>query len=191
MTAIAAGVDLSLASTGLAVVTETTIHINRVQSRGTADPTLPERRRRLSNLTHHILDVLIGAAVTGRTLVVVEGPSYGQTRQGGQHDRAGLWWLLVDRMLDMGWAVAEVPPASRAKYATGKGNAAKDSVMAAAIRRYPMAEIVGHDVADAVVLAAMGAHALGQPPAVVPALNATALAKVAWPALNLEGITHG
>lgn len=190
MTAQVVGIDLSLTSTGVAAVNTLSgdVWVERVQSKGLGD-TLTLRARRLTTITSDVLSHLRNMGLSSRTLVVIEGPSFGQARQGGQHDRAGLWWMVVQALLDLTCLVVEVPPACRAKYATGKGNAAKDAVLAAAIRRYPQADITGNDIADAVVLAAMGAHGLQCPIAEVPQVNATALAKVAWPALNLEGIT--
>lgn len=177
------GLDLSLTSTGLAAVAGGNVGVGRVTSTGRADASLAWRGERLSRLAERIV-----AEFPDADLYVVEGPSFGQSRQGGQHDRAGLWWLVVSELLVSGLAVVEVSPAQRAKYATGKGNASKDAVLAAAIRRYPMADITGNDVADAVVLAAMGAHHLGRPLADVPLLNAAALDKVRWPQLStVEG----
>jgi len=182
------GLDLSLASTGIAAIGPAGVAVDRVLSRSVRGPSLSQRRDRLTAIRDNIKAALFDLGHTARTLVVVEGPSLGQARQAGQHDRAGLWWLVVDWLHDWSYPTAEIPPASLKKYATGKGNASKDAVLAAAIRRYPMADITGNDVADAVVLAAMGAHHLGVPLATVPALHATALAKVTWPASNLERI---
>jgi crossover junction endodeoxyribonuclease RuvC len=102
---------------------------------------------------------------------------------GSQHDRSGLWWLVLDPVHWDGRArdVVEVPPTCRAKYATGKGNAPKDAVLAAAIRRFPDWDITGNDVADAVILAAMGARHLGHPIDQMPAAHLTAMAAVRWP----------
>ena len=76
-------------------------------------------------------------------------------------------------------------PTARAKYGTGKGNAAKDAVLAAVIRRYPAVDVTGNDEADALILAAMGARHLGIPlelsPVPGPCLDA--LLKVRWPEL--------
>jgi crossover junction endodeoxyribonuclease RuvC len=174
------GLDLSLTCTGVAVITAGQVHVQRATSTGRADATLAERGERLRELSRRIVGVR-HTMLTVPDLWVIEGPSLGQTRQGGQHDRAGLWWLVVATLQGIGHRVAEVSPAQRAKYATGKGNASKDTVLAAAIRRYPMADIAGNDTADAVILAAMGAHHLGHPLAPVPALHATALEKVRWP----------
>ena len=88
-----------------------------------------------------------------------------------------------------------IPPASLKMYATGKGNASKDAVLAAAIRRYPDVEFDGNDAADALILAAMGADHLGFPlvsktpsgrksRATLPARNREALGKIDWPLLG-------
>ncbi|WP_211355193.1 hypothetical protein [Blastococcus colisei] len=112
-------------------------------------------------------------------LVVVEGLAYSRTT-GKAAERAGLWHLVVER-LDGVVPWAQVPPTARAKYATGKGNAAKDAVLAAVVRRFPDVEVTGNDQADALVLAAMGLDHLGHPPVVVPAAHRVSLGAVVWP----------
>jgi crossover junction endodeoxyribonuclease RuvC len=92
---------------------------------------------------------------------------------------------LVSPLCLQGSPVVEVAPALLKKYATGKGNAGKDEVLAAAIRRYPMANITCNDIGDAVVLAAMGARHLGEPiESSLPQVNHTAMEKVAWPEVD-------
>jgi hypothetical protein len=55
-------------------------------------------------------------------------------------------------------------------------------VLAAVVRRYPHADITGNDIADALVLAAMGARQLGFPiEESLPQANQAALAKINWP----------
>lgn len=76
---------------------------------------------------------------------------------------------------------AEIPPSCRAKLATGKGNAGKDEVLAAAIRRLGYA---GHDhnEADALWLMQAAQHGFGLPGAVsLPTTHTDALAKIQWP----------
>lgn len=169
------GLDLSLTSTGVASITDGDITVRRVQSKGRKDATLHERRDRLADLAAAITEHAQDA-----TLVVIEGPSFGQHRQSGQHDRAGLWWLVVDLLAEV-TRVVEVPPASRSKYATGKGNASKDAVLAAVVRRYLAVDVTGNDEADALILAAMGARHLGQPIDDMPLTHTAAMTKVAWP----------
>lgn len=173
------GLDVSLTSTGVAtIVAVDRIVVRRVASKGSKDASLDARSRRLDILRRTLCQVAAGA-----DLVVIEGPSFGQTRQGGQHDRAGLWWLVVGRLVEShGITVVEVPPACVKKYATGKGNASKDQVLAAVVRRYPDVDVSGNDEADALVLAAMGARHLGHPiEDTLPLVNLAALAGVRWP----------
>jgi crossover junction endodeoxyribonuclease RuvC len=181
------GLDLSLTSTGVATIETGDGHehctVERITSKGSKDATLYQRQARLHNLR---LDICLRAGMAD--LVIVEGPSFGQARQGGQHDRAGLWWNVVDWLINNaeadGWGVpvAEVPPATRSRYATGKGNAAKDAVLAAVVRRYPQVEVTGNDEADALVLAAMGARHLGHPiEDSLPQTHIAALDAVRWP----------
>ena len=78
--------------------------------------------------------------------------------------------------------ILTVPPPTRAMFATGRGNAGKDEVLAAAIRRYPAWGIAGNDIADATVLAAIGARLLGHPlEESLPQTHLRALNKLALP----------
>lgn len=173
------GLDLSLTSTGVAVVEDgRVVVLGRVTSTGRKDATLAERAARLDKIAARL-----AAEVAGADLVVVEGPSFGQQRQGGQHDRSGLWWLVVRDRFERGRGVVEVPPACRAKYATGRGNAPKDAVLAAVVRRYgDLVEVTGNDTADALLLAAMGARHLGRPlEPQLPLTHLAAMDAVHWP----------
>lgn len=168
------GVDLSLTSTGLAVIVDSSAHVARYRTT-TAGADVTARHLRVLRIADEVREWC-----TGADLVVIEGPSYGSTTP-HQHDRSGLWWLAVHRVLGAGLPLAVVPPTSRARYATGKGNAPKDGVLAAVVRRYPEVEVTGNDEADALVLAAMGARRLGRPVDVVPKLHLTAMDGAVWP----------
>ena len=172
------GVDLSLTGTGLADGERTWL----LPSKGSATATLTERWMRLDALTDA---VLARVRDTRADLVVLEGPSLGQARQGGQHDRAGLWWLVVDQLHTDGIPVAEVPPATLKKYATGKGNAGKSAIVDATARRFPHVDTGSGDDnrCDAHWLAAMGHDHLGLALLAMPALNRQALDAVRWPHL--------
>lgn len=180
---LVAGIDLSLTSTGIAIAEwddgVAGREVQRIQSKGQAGASLTERHRRLVDTMGRVVSFTCGA-----DLVVIEGPSLGQARQGGQHDRAGLWWLVVETLIGQyGSTVVEVPPSVRAKYATGAGNAGKDAVLAAAVKRYPDWDITGNDIADAVILAAMGCRHLGHPIDSLPQIHLAAMTKVRWPQL--------
>lgn len=168
------GLDLSLTSTGLASPSGT----DTIATVGHKDATWTQRQNRL----HHIRNLVL-LWCKGADLIVVEGPSYGSVG-GSAHDRAGLWWLVVDRLIANQIPVAVMTPTQRAMYATGKGNAAKDACMLAASCRWGRHfDITGNDTADAVTLCAAGLDYLGYPPVVMPDTHRRALATVAWPEL--------
>ena len=178
---IVAGIDPSLTSTGVAVVDtqdRLTIATHTVASKGRRDASWRERWERGVDLAADI-----GALVPHDSeLVVVEAPTLSQGRQGGHLDRHGLWWALYGNLTRAGHDVLVVAASSRAKYATGRGNAGKDEVLLAVSRRYPHAPIVNNDQADAVALAAMGARLLGEPVEDrLPKAHLDALAKLALP----------
>jgi crossover junction endodeoxyribonuclease RuvC len=100
----------------------------------------------------------IGAA----DLVVLEGQSSALKGSSAQ-TLPWLWGRIVDCTVAHAVELVVVPPAMRIKYATGKGNSQKDLVLAAAIRRFPNLDITGNDVADAVLLAAIGCRYLELP----------------------------
>jgi crossover junction endodeoxyribonuclease RuvC len=55
-------------------------------------------------------------------------------------------------------------------------------VLAAVVRRYPHTDVTGNDLADALVLAAMGARRLGFPiETSLPVANLAAMTKISWP----------
>lgn len=166
---LVAGLDLSLVSTGLALISPSGFRTHRIHVEGNGIV-------RLRRIAYEVKQHLSGAC-----LVVVEGPSYGSPGR-GQHERAGLWWLIQDRLWRHGIACAVVPPANLKKYAVGIGGgprASKDAVLLAAARRW--AEFTGqNDEADALWLAAMGLdHLTGT--SNVPSSHRVALTGCAWP----------
>jgi Holliday junction resolvasome RuvABC endonuclease subunit len=183
---VVVGLDLSLTSTGIARVefsdekTRPTISVMTVKSAGKRADTLRERHRRLAKL----VDTIVAQAL-GADLAVIEAPAFSRSNP-GMHDRSGLWWLVTDRLLGDGYVgdaeqLAEVAPSARAKYATGKGNAGKDEVIAEVARRFMSVNVRSNDEADALILAAMGCRHLGTPIDDMPALHRTSMDKVAWP----------
>lgn len=173
------GIDLSLTSTGLGI------------SRGTGVATVrlkpPANLRGLDRMHWICREIAEYTPSYSRAhLAVLEGPSYGNQgtgRQAGHHERAGLWWLVQDKLHSLGVPCAVAPPACVKKYATGKGNAGKDEVLTAAVRRNEEFD-GGNDEADAMWLAAMGADRLfGYPVIQIPESHRAALAKVEWPDL--------
>lgn len=185
------GLDLSLASTGFARLGwdgapgdgAMVPFTSRIESRPAKPATIVGRADRALRMRRRIVREVDGAKPD---LVVVEGPAPSRGTLVGAHEVAGLWWLVVAELTYLWYRVAVVPPPNRAMYATGAGNAGKDRVLAAAIRRYPTVDITGNDVADAVVLAAMGQRHLGHPVEDhLPMTHLRAMDKIAWP--DIEG----
>lgn len=174
------GIDLSLTGTGLTLISDEGIKTALVKSKGDAKATLDERAARLSMLSETILQHASLVADDG--VIVIEQPAYSQTA-GSHHDRSGLWWMIVGRLIELGYHVVEIAPTSVKKYACGKGNAAKDAVLAAVVKRYPQADVTDNNIADSLVLAAMGARWLKRPIDInLPVLNVTAMLPGRWDA---------
>jgi Holliday junction resolvasome RuvABC endonuclease subunit len=175
MTPLVVGLDLSLNSTGVARWGPDGLQLHTIE---------PKKLKDLPRLRY------IRAEVTtwtrGADLVVLEGlqPAGHTAAAAYANERAGAHWLVLDRLVELGHSYAEVPSAKLKGYATGAGSGSKTSkaaVVAAVVRRYD-ASPANDDEADACVLAAMGLHHLGHPPAEVPKLNANWLTAVRWPA---------
>lgn len=168
------GLDLSLSSTGVAGArSDGEVWSERIQ---------PGKLRGHERMA--LIDARVREFTHGAYLVVVEGPSFGSTT-GSFHERAGLWWMVTHSLWKALVPTAVASPPSVKKYATGKGNATKDQVLWTVAHRFTTLEECGNDEADAVMLAAMGADRLGFPLVRFPAAQRAALAKVAWPDLDL------
>lgn len=164
------GLDLSLVATGIAHMT----HAGVVTDLVTADGSGLIRLRRLA----YTIRNLCGHA----DLVCIEGPAYHQGMGAGYHERAGLHWLVLDRLWKTSTPVAIVGPSVLKQYATGKGNANKDAMVLAAARRFPTFD-GDNNQADALWLAALGLdHLTGQ--SVVPVSHRAKLASVHWPTVT-------
>ncbi len=166
MTSILA-VDLSLTCTGLCLDGETSRITTKLRGWDRVQHIYGEVRC-LANLAE---------------LVVLEGYSYGskgravfQIAELGGVIRSWLWTRRDDRPF------VDVPPSTLKKYATGKGNAGKDEMIAAAIRRFDFGGCDNNE-ADAYLLWCMARHAYGEPVADVPKVQAEAVSKIEWPKL--------
>lgn len=170
------GLDLSLASTGIAHATTAGIVTDTILSKGMGTGII-----RLRNIARTVRDHTRTA-----DLVVLEGPSYG-SKDAGFHERAGLHWMVLERLHLDGRTVVQVAPAVLKKYATGKGShpgLGKGPMIDAASRRYPNVEHGGdNNQVDALWLAAMGLdHLTGQH--TVPQAHRAVLASVPWPEIT-------
>lgn len=164
------GLDLSLTSTGIAWVDEGRVGVSRLQP-----------KIRGYDRLRKIRETALGAA-SGADVVAVEGPAFG-AQGDAYHQLAGLWWYVTEALHGTGVPLVVVNPSTVKTFATGKGNAGKDLVLAAAVRRFPDVPIDGNDQADAAWIAALVAHHYGTSVVTVPDINLRALAKVEFPAL--------
>lgn len=145
------GLDVSLTASGVAVVTEHGITTSRVESKGVKDATSEQHVVRMQSIARRIIDAI---PVSDATIVGMEGPSYGSGP--AQHTMGGIWWHVRDALQREGLDVWIVTPSTVKKYATGAGNASKDKVLSAVIRRYAAAaDVDTNDEADALVIAAI------------------------------------
>lgn len=113
-------------------------------------------------------------------VVVVEGYSYASANQA--HQLGELGGVVRLALWEVALPYVVVPPKLLKRYAAGNGNAGKDEMLAAAIRRLGY-EGHDHNAADAMWLRAMALDHYGFPLCPMPAANRAALAKVAWPSL--------
>lgn len=158
------GLDLSLTCTGWATLdTLTGRHTTGTLEVRTRDP-----YHRLRHLRTAVGSLL---SATPPDVVTVEGYSYGST--GAAVTRlAELGAIIRVHLLDTRHPFHDVPPATLKRYATGKGNAPKTAVFAAAIRRLAYTG-TSTDEADALWLAHLGAHLTGEPRVTLPAAHLT------------------
>jgi len=169
------GIDPSLTGTGLAILNQHGAWVTTIMTTGRRGDGLAERDHRI----RYIVNEVLADDMCNADLAVIEGPAI--TRNAGSAwDRAGLWWRIVHRLLANDVPVAVCPPSTRAKWATGRGNADKAAVAVAVARMWPDVELTDDNQADALALASMGAQRLGLLPT-DKKHHTDALAAVAWP----------
>lgn len=167
------GLDLSLTGSGIA---SSNGWCERVGLPDITTKSLGERIVAVDYLVNQIVTLVARPA-----LVCLEVPAFSRAG-GGALERGSLWWLVARRLHTAEIPVAEVFNQHRMRYATGKGAASKGAIVDAVARRWPIFETGGDDnLADAAVLAAMGADRLGHPLAVMPFTHRKALDGVHWP----------
>jgi crossover junction endodeoxyribonuclease RuvC len=172
---VIAGLDLSLTGTGVAIYSEGGIETSLIKTTGKKTDTLRDTALRLAKIEQGVYQ-LVGDC----DLAVIEAPSFGSTG-GAAHERAGLWWGVVDMLFSLGINVAKVAPTTLKAYVTGDGKADKDEVLAAVIRKYPQANVANNNVADAVGLMAMGCRYYDMPLEVENAKTIKSMKAVVWP----------
>ncbi len=179
------GIDPSLTSTGLALVEGgRVVNTGRIRSKAKGYTRVESI---LDAISHELTtdDPRYPLYQDGRRYdtdikVGIEGPAMG-AKGSSVVQIFGLWATITHQLWRWGLEPYIVPPSNRVKYATGKGNSSKDEVLAAVVRRYADVNVTGNDVADALIVAAMGARRYGVPlEQTLPAVNLTAMDKVQW-----------
>lgn len=150
------GLDLSLTSTGVAVVDDGVAKTFRIRPK-TTDTAL--KHDRMEQIYQQVRTLCCGSA-----LVVLESPAFAA---GGKSASAltGNWWVVSHVLWKCGLPMVAVPPPTLKVFATGKGNASKDEVLASTIHRYAhltVNPVTGNDEADALQLSAMGWYRMSQ-----------------------------
>lgn len=163
------GLDLSLTSTGIATPKEQHVITTKLKE-------VP----RLVYIRNEIMETI--EAVPGTPLVVLEGYSFGQ-RNTHAHSLGELGGVVKVAFQEAGLAWAIVPPTVRAKFATGKGNASKATVVSAVSARTGIVwdGTGADDKCDAWVLQEMGLAYFGRARYDWPKINLSVLESVDWP----------
>lgn len=180
---LVAGVDLSLTGSGVALSNG---EVFTIPSK--VGVSLPGRLARMTGIAQDVASLVMftdSPLPRYPTLVVIEGPSY-NSKFGHAHERAGLWWLVIERLVGMDIPVAEMAPTSLKKYATGSAIAKKPDMRVAWFRRTGV-DIPDDNQVDSSFLMAAGLDHLGYPLFDLPKTQRAALEKVQWPS-HLRGL---
>lgn len=167
------GLDLSLTSTGYSILGKTG-RIS-VSSKG------PER---LFDIREDISNILFSNSIE---VAFIEGYAF-SARNSQSHKIGELGGVIRLLMYEMSIPFIEIPPTSRAKFATGKGNAAKSEVISAVSAKTgivwtgPGAD----DECDAWILEEMGRHYLGCAKYEWPQSSTDSLKSIDWSHLRKE-----
>lgn len=181
------GLDLSLASTGLAR-THGSDGQPRLSTTAITTQRTPGHRAGIDHpRLHKIFGAISMAAQAGLDLAVIEWLPQYEGHGDTSLRLAELHGLVRHWLWSRGVACVDVKPTHLQMYATGKGKTPKREVWAAVQARYGKTANVligSEDAADALTLLAMALDAYGQPLAEVPAAHRKALAGTSWPDLD-------
>lgn len=166
------GIDFSLTGTGVAHYRNGEWDCTTIRSlKDDGTPTGFLRR------VHKIAaDIIAWADPIEGDVWAIESPAF--NAKGAALDRMfGGWWIVIDDLTQHHAEPWLVPPTMLKKLATGKGNAGKDEVLAATVRRHPDAPIRDNNMADAVTLAVAASVFQGHPIINLPATHTAGIHK--------------
>jgi crossover junction endodeoxyribonuclease RuvC len=169
------GLDLSLTSTGYSVHEQTGIFSTKEKG-----------AKRLSVITEMVVDFCLKNNIE---CVVIEGYSFA-SRNSQAHSIGEMGGCVRMRLWENKIPFIEVPPTSRAKFATGKGNAGKTEVISSISSKTGKVFLGSgaDDMCDAWVLREMALAHLKISQYNWPQVNLSALEKIDWS--PLEGINE-
>jgi Holliday junction resolvasome RuvABC endonuclease subunit len=161
------GIDLSLTSTGISVNGET----------GTIT-TQAKGAERLSIVSLAILDAVIDNSIE---IVAIEGYSFA-SRNSQAFSIGELGGVVRTRLWERNIPYVDIPPTCRAKFATGRGNAAKTEVMSSISAKTGIifAGKGADDMCDAWILEEMCKTVIGVSEYEWSATQLSALDKIDW-----------
>jgi len=144
-------IDPSISCTGIAFgTTAADVQVVSCASKPSGD-SVPQRLARFERL---VADIERYLEEHDTELILIEGYAFG-SKNSQQHKLAEFGGLLRWHLLDHCPRILEVPPACLKQFATGKGNAKKDMVMAHVADRWDRL-FENSDQADAYVLFRLG-----------------------------------
>ena len=172
------GLDLSLTSTGYSV--------NGVTG---AIAVKSKDALRLHEIRNEILKITSSNSING---AIIEGYAFA-ARNSQSHKIGELGGVVRLALFTSGIPYVEVPPTSRAKFATGRGNAAKTEVISAVSARTGIIWTGkgADDMCDAWLLEEMGWTALGMGHYDWPKASLDALKNVDWSPIMEMGTSNG
>jgi Holliday junction resolvasome RuvABC endonuclease subunit len=169
---IVLGLDLSLTSSGFSSPNE--LGVIKTPTKGA---------ERLSVISHMIVDIVFS---NNCDIVALEGYSFA-SRNSQAHSIGELGGAVRMRLWEKNIPFIEIPPTCRAKFATGRGNAAKTEVMSAVSARTGLvfSGSGADDMCDAWILRQMCETKLKISSFSWPSTHLSALDKIDWAPLEL------
>ena len=164
MTKRVLGIDPSLTATGLCWIDideHNGFWAGEVSTVGAPPPGKDRSHRAMSRRVSALME-LINNAVYNCDLIAIESMAY-SAKGATAYVLPWVWGRVIDLAEHYSIPVLVVGTSQVKKYATGKGNADKDQVLAAAIRRFPGLKITNNNEGDAAIIASVGCRYLGFP----------------------------
>ena len=162
------GIDLSLTSTGVSCQNI----LSCINSPNKGIPRLIDISEQLTEMIEQIDGPIVG---------IIEGYSFA-SRNSQAHSLGELGGVIRTMLFKRSIPWVNVPPTVRAKFATGRGNAAKTEVMSAVSARTGLvfSGKGADDMCDAWILEEIGLVKYGTPRSSWPEANLRALDKIEW-----------